>query len=49
MSFYEVSAKDGTNINELFEKIGRSCYDKIKGELIDKGPSIPNNNISLIK
>jgi GTPase SAR1 family protein len=30
MTFYEVSAKDGTNITELFEKIGRETYDKIK-------------------
>jgi GTPase SAR1 family protein len=30
MPFYEVSAKDGTNIAELFEKIGREAYDKIK-------------------
>jgi hypothetical protein len=30
MGFYEVSAKDGTNIMELFTKIGREAYDKIK-------------------
>lgn len=38
MPFYEVSAKDGTNIAELFEKIGREAYDKIK-KLGEKVPS----------
>jgi GTPase SAR1 family protein len=45
MDFCEVSAKDGTNINEMFERIGRSAYEKIK-KLGDKGQ---NNNIVLEK
>ena len=30
MDFMEVSAKDGTNINELFAKLGERVYDYIK-------------------
>ena len=30
MPFFEVSAKDGTNIEELFGNIGRDAYDKVK-------------------
>ena len=30
MDFLEVSAKDGTNINELFAKLGERVYDYIK-------------------
>ena len=36
MKFYEVSAKDGTNIIELFTDIGREAYEKIK-KLSEKG------------
>lgn len=36
ISFFEVSAKDGTNINELFASIGRDAYEKIK-KLSEKG------------
>lgn len=30
MNFMEVSAKDGTGINELFNNLGESIYDQIK-------------------
>ena len=35
MPFYEVSAKDGTNIEDLFDLIGKDSYEKIK-KLDDK-------------
>lgn len=43
MPFYEVSAKDGTNIEDLFEVIGKDAYEKIK-KLGDKPVS---NNVHL--
>lgn len=43
MNFSEVSAKDGTNINEMFERIGRSAYEMIK----KMGDKEQNNNIVL--
>ena len=36
IKFYEVSAKDGTNITELFTNIGEEAYGKIK-KLSEKG------------
>ena len=30
MNFMEVSAKDGSNINELFNSLGESIYEQIK-------------------
>ena len=44
MSFMEVSAKDGTNINQLFEKLGQEIYQQIKTS--DKGDK---DRISLTK
>ena len=38
MPFYEVSAKDGTNVEQLFEAIGEDAYNKIK-KLGEKPPS----------
>lgn len=43
MPFYEVSAKDGTNIEDLFEVIGKDAYEKIR-KLGDKPV---NNNVQL--
>lgn len=43
MPFFEVSAKDGTNIEELFTTIGRDAYDKIK----ELGEKPVNNNVYL--
>ena len=42
MTFYEVSAKDATNISELFEKIGEEAYRKIKviGQKMINDPNI---------
>jgi GTPase SAR1 family protein len=36
IKFYEVSAKDGSNVNELFTNIGQEAYGKIK-KLSEKG------------
>lgn len=32
MTFMEVSAKDGSNIESLFNELGRQVYTKIKSE-----------------
>jgi hypothetical protein len=45
MDFFEVSAKDGTNITEMFDKIGRTAYEKIN----ILGDKRPNANILLDK
>lgn len=43
MPFYEVSAKDGTNIEDLFEVIGKDAYEKIR----KLGEKPVSNNVHL--
>ena len=44
MTFMEVSAKDSSNINSLFDELGHQVYDQIKDQI--KNPD-QNNRISI--